>query len=62
MKITIIIAILNGVMQEIITRAVQSIGFDSKTIESRKIKFYMFLILFANTAIIMLFVGAYLDN
>lgn len=58
LTITVIILTLNAVMQEIITRFVCRIGYDSRTIESEKVRSYMFLILFFNTGIIMLFIGA----
>lgn len=61
-KISVTIVILNAVMQEIITRCVSNIGYDSYTIESAKVKFYVFLILYFNTGIIMLFVGANLEH
>lgn len=48
-------------MQDIITRGVHRIGYNSKTIETKQIKFYMFLIMFFNTAVIMLFVDANLE-
>lgn len=38
------------------------IGYDSHTVESAKVKFYMFLILYFNTGIIMLFIGANLEK
>lgn len=53
---------LNAVMQEIITRTVFKIGYDSNTIEIAKVKFYMFLILFFNTSIVMCFIGANLER
>lgn len=49
-------------MQEIITRCVARVGYDSYTIESLKIKQYVFLILYFNTGIIMMFVGANLEK
>ena len=60
--ITVTVLTLNAVMQEIITRSVVRIGYDSNTIEIEKIKFYMFLILFFNTSIVMCFVGANLER
>lgn len=60
--ISVVIAILNSILQSIITSFVENIGYDSHTIESEKVKFYMFLILFFNTGLIMMFIAANLNK
>ena len=60
--ISVVIIILNAILQSIIAYSVENIGYDSHSLESKKVKFYMFLILYFNTGIIMMFIAANLEN